>query len=131
MEFVNKLQRLQRNKTSVRKTLLAYGDKDWSNHATPLERLSEEEIATLIFNWEPTVLGTNETIKVRWKADQKVYEAWFKKTKNIIQVRQIREKKRCTEHMYRWKPGETFNDIKALDDLRQRMAMTDVLKKPN
>jgi len=50
MEFVNKLQRYQRSKRSIRKTLLAYGDKDWTNYARPLEQLSEEEITILILN---------------------------------------------------------------------------------
>lgn len=131
MEFVYKLQRYQRNKRSIRKTLLEYGTKDWTNYARPMEQLSEEEITTLILNWIPKVLKQNETIKIRLRVEQKVYEVWLKCTKCVIQVKQVTEKKRSMKHLYGWKPGETFNDVLTLEDLRQRMAMADVLKKLN
>jgi len=64
MEFVNKLYRLQRERRSVRKTLLKYGTQELSNYTKPLADLSEEEITTLILNWIPKVLKKNETIRV-------------------------------------------------------------------
>jgi len=105
--------------------------KDWTNYARPIEQLSEEEITTLILNWIPKVLKQNETIKIRLRVEQKVYEVWLKCTKCVIQVKQVTEKKRSMKHLYGWKPGETFNDVLTLEDLRQRMAMADVLKKLN
>jgi len=70
-------------------------------------------------------------MKVRLRAERHVYEVWFKNTSHIIQVKRIQKRKRSMEHMYRWKPGEIFNDVKTLNDLRQRMAMADVMKKLN
>jgi len=101
MEFVYKLQRYQRNKRSIRKTLLEYWTKDWTNYARPIEQLSEEEITTLILNWIPKVLKQNETIKIRLRVEQKVYEVWLKCTKCVIQVKQVTEKKRSMKHLYR------------------------------
>ena len=130
MEFVNKLRRFQRNKTSVRKTLLKYGTRNWTNFAKPLNQLSEEEVTTLILNWVPTALSKNETIRMRLRADSKVYEVIFKHTRGIICVKAVEEKKRNMERLYCWKPNETFNDV-TLEDLRQSMALADVLVKLN
>jgi len=73
MEFVNKLRRFQRNKTSIKKTLLEYGTREWTNFARPLNQLSEEEVTTLILNWIPKALSKNETMKMLLRANHKVY----------------------------------------------------------
>jgi len=130
MEFVNKLRRFQRNKTSVRKTLLEYGTRERINFARPLNQLSEEEVITLILNWIPKALSANETIRARFRADHEVYEATFKHTRGIICVKTVKKKKRNMEQLYCWKPNETFNDI-TLEDLRQSMALAEVLTKLN
>jgi len=122
MEFVNKLREYQKNKKSIRKTLLEYGTKDWTNYSRPLKQLSDEEVATLILNWIPKALKKNETIKVRLRVEQKIYEVWFKNTRNLICVQAVKEKRQKMEHMYRWKPNELFNDL-TLEELRQRMAV--------
>jgi len=96
MEFVNKLRQHQQNKRSIRKTLLKYGTKDWTNFARPLNQLSEEEVTTLIINWIPKALSKNETVKVRLQVDQEIYEVWFKKTRGTIYVKN--SKKEETEN---------------------------------
>jgi len=96
MEFVNKLRRFQRNQTSIRKTLLEYGTRDWTNFARPLNQLSAEEVTTLILNWVPKALSKNETIRIRLRADHKVYEVIFKHTRGIICVKSVKEEKHGT-----------------------------------
>jgi len=78
MEFIKKLRQIQVAKRSVRKILLQYGNKDSSNYGKPLLQLSVEEITTLILNWIPKVLKKNETVRVRMRAEQHVYEIDFK-----------------------------------------------------
>jgi len=130
MEIVNKFRQYQRNKKSVRKTLLEYGTRDWTNFTRPLSQLSEEEVATLILNWIPKALDKNETMKLRPRADGKVYEIWFKYTRNIIQVKTVKQRRRNMERMYCWKPNETFSDV-TLEDIRQSMALADVINQLN
>ena len=130
MDLVNKLRKHQQNKRSIRKALLAYGNKNWTNYARPLSQLDEEEIVTLILNWIPKALKPNEEVMVRLRADSKVYEVRFKKARGTIYVKQLKEKKQKMEHMYSWKPNETFNDI-TLEKLRQSIALASVLSQLN
>jgi len=99
MEFVNKLRRFQQNQTSIRKTLLKYGTRDWTNFARPLNQLSEE-VTTLILNWIPKALEKNETMRMRLRADHKVYVVVFKHTRGIICVKAVAEKKRNMAQLY-------------------------------
>ena len=92
--------------------------------------LDEEEIVTLILNWIPKALKPNEEVMVRLRADSKVYEVRFKKARGTIYVKQLKEKKQKMEHMYSWKPNETFNDI-TLEKLRQSIALASVLSQLN
>jgi len=128
MEFVNKLFQYRRTQKSLRKTLQTYGTRNWANYAMLLVNLTEDEVLTLILRWVPTALNQNETMQVRIKAEQKIYDVWFKKTRGMICVRDIKEKKRKLTQLYRWKPNETFNDV-TLQSLQQCIALADVLKK--
>jgi len=129
MEFVNKLYQFQRNRRSVRKALLEYGNKDMNNSIKPLTQLSEEEITVLILNWIPKVLKKNENVQIRMKADKDTYDIGFKNAKRVIQVRHVIKKKKPMKYLYYWRPGETFNDIVTLVELRKRQDMADALNK--
>jgi len=127
MEFIIKLRQFQRTKRSVRKTLLQYGDKNFSNYSKPLLQLSEGEITTLIFNWIPKVLQRNEIVRVRMRAEQEVYEITFRGYKSIIQVKQVVKRSTAMEVMYYWRPGENFDYIATLSELCRRRDMADTL----
>jgi len=129
MEFVNKLYQFQRNRRSVRRTLLEYGNKDTNNSTKPLIQLSEEEITVLILNWIPRVLKKNEGVRIRINVNQDTYDIGLKNTKRVIQVRHVVKKKKSMKHLYYWRPGETFNDNATLVELRKRQDMADTLNK--
>jgi len=58
-----------------------------------------------------------------------VYDIGIKNTKRIMQVKHVVKKSKPMEHLYYWKPGETFNDISTIAELRKRRDMADTLNK--